>query len=206
MGRSMKKIAIFVEGQTEQIFISQLVKYLSVNQNISVSILKIQGKQGERRVTQIKAYSTDLAVEYYFLIYDCGGDNQVKGDIVDNLISLQEENFSFVIGLRDLYPETNIIKLRHFLQFDLQKNSIPTHIILAVQEVEAWFIAEETHYEKISPKLTIEIVNAMCNHERSNARFALLTPRHPRSGGKSRSRCWLWRSARADNLFRMSIY
>jgi hypothetical protein len=37
--------------------------------------------------------------------------------------------------------------------------SIAVKIILAINEIEAWFIAEENHYAKISSKLSFETAN-----------------------------------------------
>jgi hypothetical protein len=74
-----------------------------------------------------------------------------------------------VLGIQDAYPETDLAKLRRYLCFSIPIfNNISTNIILAINEIEAWFIAEETHYERISPRLIIETVNAMCNIDIKN--------------------------------------
>ncbi len=36
---------------------------------------------------------------------------------------------------------------------------LPVKFILAVMEIESWFLAEETHYSKISNRLSFEIAN-----------------------------------------------
>jgi hypothetical protein len=75
---------------------------------------------------------------------------------------LREESFSLVIGIRDVYPETDLEKLRKYLYYDISsQQNIATKIILAINEVESWFIAEETHFQKISKKLTMKAVNSI---------------------------------------------
>jgi hypothetical protein len=41
------------------------------------------------------------------------------------------------------------------------RESYHTRIFLAINETEAWFIAEENHYSTISPDLTLDIVNTI---------------------------------------------
>jgi len=98
--------------------------------------------------------------EYYFVIYDCCGDDRVQSDISERLDSLREESFSIVIGIRDVYPETDIAMLRHYLYYGISLNpDVSVNVILAVNEIEAWFLAEETHYQKISDRISLDIAN-----------------------------------------------
>jgi hypothetical protein len=163
MGRSMKKIAFFVEGQTEQIFVDKLVRHIFGQDNIGVEVLRFSGKESARRIRTIRVADKNSNVQYLFRIYDChgGGENSVvKSDILEQFQHLKDETFSHIIGIRDVYPLLNIIKLRTLLN-----KSLPTvpkmtiNIFLAVMEIEAWFIAEENHYKKISRKLSFETAN-----------------------------------------------
>jgi hypothetical protein len=72
---------------------------------------------------------------------------------------MAQNGFSMIIGLRDVYPQNDKIEhLRRYLNFGIPAD-IPTHIVLAVNEVEAWFLAEENHYPKIDTRLTLAAVN-----------------------------------------------
>ncbi|GHS90156.1 hypothetical protein AGMMS49957_15340 [Synergistales bacterium] len=155
----MKKIAIFVEGQTEQYFTSELVKQIFGEKKIAVEIQQFSGSVGRRNFTIIQTATRTTATDYYFVIYNCCGDSTVKSDIIEQLPTLSKQSFSSVIGIRDAYPLTDIAKLKSSLAYGVPTHGIPIHIILAINEIEAWFIAEELHYAKISPKLLITSVN-----------------------------------------------
>ncbi|MCL2100111.1 MAG: hypothetical protein FWH22_00155 [Fibromonadales bacterium] len=160
----MKKIALFVEGQTEQLFAVELIRQIFDRRKIAIESTHFTGKIGARKITIIQSTIATQKTAYYFRIYDCrgGGDNStVKSDVVDQLASLGREGFSSVIGIRDVYPLTDIALLRKMLRYGIPKTNIPINIVLAVREIEAWFIAEETHYEKLSPLLSIKVANAV---------------------------------------------
>jgi len=157
----MKKIALFVEGQTDQIFTEKLIREIIGKHGFSITNYKfLGGKNGIRKPLWLTTQNINEDAEYYFVIYDCGGDDKVQSDIRERLDSLREETFSLVIGIRDVYPETDILKLRHYLYFGISpKSDVLIKIILAVREIESWFLAEETHYPKISMSLSFETAN-----------------------------------------------
>lgn len=162
----MKKIAIFVKGQTEQIFISELIKQIFGERKIAVDEQQFSGKQGMRKITIIRTKNITQDTEYYFRIYDChgGGDQStVKSDIVEQFPILNREAFSLIVGVRDVYPLTDIQKLRTMIGKNMPTGNIPINIILAVNEIESWFIAEENHYQQLSKNLTISLVNYITN-------------------------------------------
>ena len=157
----MKKIALFVEGQTEQIFIEKLIREIIGNHGFSIESYKFSGgKNITRNPFWLTTQSANENSEYYFIIYDCGGDGKVQSDIRERLDSLRNESFSFVIGIRDVFPETDIEKLKHYLYFGISLTTgVSVKIVLAVNEIEAWFLADETHYPKISKSLSFEAAN-----------------------------------------------
>jgi hypothetical protein len=158
----MKKVAIFVEGQTEQIFVQKLIEQIISPNKVTVTTWQLRGgTKYTRNLILLKTQSVTQQTDYYFEIYDCGSDSKVKDDIIEHSQSMKQKGFSLIIGLRDVYPNNNkIASLRKYLNFGIPAN-IPTHIVLAVNEVEAWFLAEENHYTKIDTKLTLEKVNAI---------------------------------------------
>jgi len=157
----MKKIALFVEGQTDQIFTEKLIREIIGKHGFSITNFKfLGGIKSIRKPLLLTTQNKKIDVEYYFVIYNCGGDDKVQSDIHERLDSLQEESFSLVIGIRDVYPETDIEKLKNYLYFGISlKTDISVRTILAVNEIEAWFLAEETHYPKISERISLKTAN-----------------------------------------------
>lgn len=158
----MKKIAFFVEGQTEQIFIEELLYQIIGEKKLIVDKFKIKGSMKvPRNPAIIKAQTINKETLYYFTIFDCGGDRKVQSDIRDRIPYLKNENFCLVLGIRDVYPEKDIDALRYYVNYGIPNIGIPVNIIFAINEIESWFLAEEHHYKKLSPKLTIDVVNGV---------------------------------------------
>jgi len=157
----MKKIALFVEGQTEQIFAEKLIREIIGRHGFSIESYKfLGGKDIAKNPFWLTTQNANGNSEFYFVIYDCGGDGRVQSDIRERLDSLREESFSLIIGIRDVFPETDIERLKHYLYFGIHATSdISVKIVLAINEIEAWFLAEETHYPRISRKLSLETAN-----------------------------------------------
>jgi hypothetical protein len=158
----MKKIAVFVEGQTEQIFAQKLIEQVISPNKATVKTWQLRGGAKQtRNLILLQSQSPTEQIDYYFEIYDCGGDSKVKDDIIEHSQSMKQKGFSLIIGLRDVYPSNNkIASLRKYLNFGVPAG-VPTHIVLAVNEVEAWFLAEENHYSKIDTRLTLAKVNTI---------------------------------------------
>jgi hypothetical protein len=165
MGKSMKKVAVFVEGQTEQVFTDELVRHIFGHAKVDIEQLQFSGKEGFRRIRTIRSAPATPSTQYLFRIYDCrgGGENStVKSDIKEQFSRLLGESFSYIIGIRDVYPLLDLQKLKSMLGFELPNDSaLPVEIFLAVREIEAWFLAEENHYRLIDESLTISKVNSI---------------------------------------------
>jgi hypothetical protein len=157
----MKKIAIFVEGQTEQIFVERFLFEAAGKKCISIQVIKLYGKSGQRTSNSTKS-STAVTPRYEALIYDCtgGGTNStVISDIREQYTGLVAQGYSKILGLRDVYPQlrTDIPRLRQGFNLTLSQLSISSttiEIVLAVMEIESWFLAEYSHFTKINCKLT----------------------------------------------------
>lgn len=155
----MRKIAFFVEGQTEQILINRLVREVLGAGNITIIQKKISGGTNSPRNEFIRSYNIARSSLFTILIYDCGADNRVKSEILENIRSLRESGFSFIVGVRDLYPLPledlpRLEKGLAFLPHSLHEYQKTFDIVIAVREVETWFLAETSHFLKISKKLT----------------------------------------------------
>lgn len=155
----MHKLAIFVEGQTEQIFAERLMRHLGREKNIGIQVQRLSGgrKGSARTVTEITGTSEITHQDYFVLIFDCGNDSRVKSDINDRYNGLMRENYQTIIGIRDVFPtlRDNIQKLREGFAWHLRTDPIEPLLVLEIMEIEAWFLAEHSHFLQIHPSLTI---------------------------------------------------
>jgi hypothetical protein len=166
----MKKIAFFVEGQTELFFLNKLLIEIAGTKNVLIKLIKLRGKGTSKSTDEI--FPKTLAqgsntVNHTVLIYDCGGDESVKSRILEEYQDLLSDGFSEIIGLRDLYPLTNLIKLENILANGFavggkQVAALPlnTKIIVAVREIEDWFLADCNHYTCIDEALLTNLIVA----------------------------------------------
>ncbi|MEH2060077.1 MAG: DUF4276 family protein [Nostoc sp.] len=158
----MKKLAIFVEGQTEQIFVRTLLKEIAGKNNIAIDESSVSGKLGSRITTLIMRDNITSQTKFYVLVYNSCSDNSVVSDMRDQYASLIGSGFERVIGLRDVYPIpiAEKLKLQSRLNYFLPKGTIPIHLVLAVMEIESWFLAEWNHFMKIDLSLTPDKIQA----------------------------------------------
>jgi len=171
----LKRIAFFVEGLTEQLFIEKLLIEILGTKNISIVKRKMKGgKNSPISITQIGAPEISEDAEYYFLLTDCGGETTVASYIRDQRVSLINKGYLAIFGILDVrpnYKREDIEKLRKNLYFKLPQKDLETKFILSIMEIEAWFLADENHYIKIDSRLTIDFIkeknnfNPLCNTE-----------------------------------------
>lgn len=142
-----KKIAVFVEGQTEQIFLVELIKALAGKKNITFEHMKQHG--GELVSTEV-VLSGGID-DFYFLIVSCNNDNQVNSQIKRRHQSLTKNGYSHIVGIRDIYPSplADLPLFEQYKNAGIPQEGTPVEIVLAVLETEAWFIAESTHFERL---------------------------------------------------------
>jgi len=160
----MNKLAIFVEGQTEQMFVTRLLKDVANRNQIFLSKEKIRGRSSSRPSIYTISWSIqNSGYEHYVNVIDCGGDERVKTVIRDNYDGLVNSGFQAIIGIRDVYHEfvySEIPKLRNGLRLNLKANPIEVIFVLCVMEIEAWLVAEHTHFLRIDGQLTIPHIKA----------------------------------------------
>lgn len=148
----MKKIAIFVEGMTEQELVVWLVKSIAS----AVGLQVVLGKQFGGKVN-ISTAPAELGISFYVLVVDCSCDEQVKTQIKEAYPTLIIQGFTHIIGLRDVYPMNlaDVPSIKAHLMAGLPTDPVVPKIHLALMEVEAWFIGETTHFPRLDPDLTI---------------------------------------------------
>jgi len=158
----MKRIAIFVEGLTEQILVRKMLESVMKRKNIAIQTVKITGGHNIRMsFTVMQAAQVSRNTGYYVLIYDCGGETNVKGYMMTQRQSLVDKGYSCILGLRDVYPNftlEDVPKLLRGLNFKMPQKGALTHIHIAIMETEAWFLGEYTHLRKVSKKLSPEFI------------------------------------------------
>lgn len=159
----MKKLAIFVEGLTEQILVRQMLQAVLDQNRIAIQTVKITGGHNVRMsFTVMRAAHVDNLTDYYVLVYDCGGETNVKGYLMAHREKLVANGYSMILGLRDVYPNfgrEDIPRLLRGLNHKLPQKRARTQIYLAIMETEAWFLGEYSHLRKVSRKLTPEFIS-----------------------------------------------
>ncbi len=154
----MNKLAIFVEGQTEAQFIYKLLLEIFGEANISI---QYEQKEIGKKFNIIRAHNDISETGYYVLIKDCMGDGSVKSTLLEDWERLKDSGYKKILGLRDVYSFkiSEAPKLKESFNKDLP-DSIPTKILLAIHETEAWFIAENSHFGRIDSRLTKEMIES----------------------------------------------
>lgn len=153
----MKKIAVFVEGYTEQQFVIKLINSIAGKRGVTFE-LREQFK-GLLQIVELRQVQDS---EFFILLVNCQADSQVKSQVVSQHASLTASGYTKIIGLRDVFPHTHedLPMVEKFLSAGLPVNGIKIEIVLAVMEVESWFIDELTHYSRIDPTMTVESIVA----------------------------------------------
>lgn len=158
------KIAFFVEGLTESIFVKQLL-YNYIEPNMSVKSAKLFGNN-----VLIDFYIEENNYSHQCLIIDCGSDESVLTRLKENYPEMKRKGWEIFFGLRDLkseqyerYGESIVNTARqHISSFDVG-NSIFFHF--SKMEIEAWFLAEYTVFEKINESLTVDKITEITSKD-----------------------------------------
>ncbi len=160
----MKKLVVFVEGQTEQIFVERLLEEAAGKNNIQIEKRQATGGQAtQRKLKLISASTPDSSHKFFAQIVDCGADDRVKSDIVERYEGLVSAGFETIVGIRDVYPTclyADIQKFRRGLQFRVKTRPVEVVFVLGVMEIETWFITEYTHFQRLNSALTPDLIRA----------------------------------------------
>ena len=155
----MKKLAVFLEGQTERLFVEALIQYCAGNSNIRIQSSRGHlGRKYQRIFFEVNATKIGAGDDFFILVIDSGSDGGVTSDIRELYQNLVDEDYSLIIGVRDVRPgfsRQEIGRLRRGLSSSVQTvQELPVQFHLAVMEVEAWFLAENTHFKRFDRRLT----------------------------------------------------
>jgi hypothetical protein len=154
----MRKLAVFVEGLTEQLFIDKFIAEIAGRHTLAIEHRKVTGGKGSSaRWVRLWASSPDPQQNYFILIVDCSADNRVKSEIRDHYDSLVSSAYTAIIGIRDVFPDfahADVPKVRSFLEYGMKTKPLHVVFALGVMEIETWFICEHTHFGRLDTQLT----------------------------------------------------
>lgn len=160
----MRRLAFFVEGYSEVLFIEKLIEEIAGKNNVTIERGYVKGgKSCPKQLTVINAKSSNSGCAYYVLILNCQGDHQVKTRMMEEHCSFSRLGYEKIIGIRDVRPTfqySEIPRLEGSLNGGFDAALIPAEIILSVMEIESLFLGETTHFEKVEPALTVEAIKS----------------------------------------------
>lgn len=162
----MIKTAIFVEGQTELIFVREFLLKMFKYQNISIECFNLFTDSNFHPTEY--AFPNDAA-EYHFQIINVGNDQSVLTRILRRENFMRESGFSRIIGLRDMYSKQYRDEVKtHSINENINKKFIEGHrkqlrskdtfFVFAIMEVEAWLLGLRRSFEKMDERLTVEYI------------------------------------------------
>ena len=96
-----KRLAIYVEGQTEQVFIERLISEIAGAHNVRFS----KTSYAESRIIKLDQIAGSAEEEFFVLLYDCQGESNVKSKVLEDHGKLAKNGYQLIIGLRDLHPK-----------------------------------------------------------------------------------------------------
>lgn len=161
------KYGIYVEGQSEMIFVADiLAKYSEYNPEVcGFRCVNLRANQYEYRQNPLQGNKES---DNYYQIVNVNNDDLVPSKIKDSLEDLIRKGFDIVIGLRDVYGNSyrNITKNQPVVDFGIinrmqeeasariASTDIIVRLHFAIMEFEAWLLAlMEAYAQKHKIKL-----------------------------------------------------
>ncbi len=159
--------ALFVEGQTERIFVEDLILKTHQYTNLTLEGLRLVGNTyNNERTSYPDDYPTCGKAASHYLVVDVGNDERVKSVILARQEGIWDEGYQQIIGLRDMYSEAyekafdqsnlgkklskRTVDLGVVSKFLKEGNSFTPadhpsagtcHLSFAIMELETWFLA-----------------------------------------------------------------
>lgn len=173
----MEKVAVFVEGQSELIFLRNILFHLIDPSKFSFRCLRLHAE----REHDVEYTYTSPRAEVYFQIINVGNDEKVLSAIKDRVPFLFNKGFSKIIGLRDLLSKTyrgeNGGKINEGLNqkyIDKAQGIVATltdahriHLHFSIMELEAWWLSMYNLLAKINNVLTVDFINRNLGYDLS---------------------------------------
>ena len=171
----MIKTAIFVEGQTELIFIREYLLKMFEYQNIRIECYTLFTDSNYKSTEY--SFPNDNA-GYYFQIINVGNDNSVLTRLLNREQYLWNTGFHKIFGIRDMYSKNyrEIVKNSTIVEevnlkfieqskktiASMAKQSDNIHFHFAIMEAEAWILGLKNCFQYLHPDLnTISIAEKL---------------------------------------------
>jgi len=162
----MRKVAIFTEGQGEQIFVCELLLRV-VSYEVALSIECLQLRAGNFQKARPNYPNPNSTVHY--LIVDVGNDEKVISAISERHENFISIGYDVIIGLRDMYSQeyrkrsriiddsvTNSFISKHYETIQGMSNPDKIFICFAIMELESWLLSMYRLLERFNPTLNCE--------------------------------------------------
>jgi len=159
----VRKVAFFVEGWAESYFVERLIQEMAGQQKITTKITTRFDSGNALEIIEASQTLDEIERRFFIQIVNCENDEKVISSIFDNMDSLITSGFCMIVGLRDLYPLHRsrldaVLKSFRSFKDKCCPPTMPCHLVVAVMEIEAWFIAEVKHFQVMNGKLSVKVV------------------------------------------------
>ncbi len=169
----MKKIAIFVEGQTELIITREFLLRKFAWSGINIICRKLHTKSKFVKAEYDYPAEFNEDADFLFQIINVGNDVAVLSRILKLEKYMKNAGFVKIVGLRDMYSksyreETSSIDIEVIRKFitthknmirQISKTDINIKFCFAIMEVEAWFLGMDRIFQELHNDLTNENIN-----------------------------------------------
>ena len=172
----MKKFAVFAEGQTEQIFVRELLLRVLDPAKLSFECLELKAQ-----TFHVVPYKyVNPHAEIHFMIIHVHGDEGVLSSVRDREKDLIEKSgYERIIAIRDMYSEAYAKRspgrindsvtadFIHSHNAIIQNMTYPAKIRLhfAIMEIEAWFLGMYNLFSKVDYILTADHIREQLSIE-----------------------------------------
>jgi hypothetical protein len=176
----MKRTLFVVEGQTELIFTSKFIDNLITNAPIHI----VHTKYHAGEYIKLAAKGSPIEDASHFIqIMNVEGDESVTSWIEEFIFAVKRQGFSAIYGLRDAYTgdnkkmKVNPTALNNWADELTSDHGIDVKITVAIEEVEAWFLAVPSFFLAYNSLLNLEAINSILGFDISNHDIELIA--HP---------------------------
>lgn len=163
----MKKVALFVEGQSECIFAREvLLKWYEYDASrVAIESFSLKGNE----LTKVQRGFGSRDSDLFYQIINVGNDERVLGYLIDHAQRMCDQGFTLIMGLRDMYSEKyrkvckdrlihNDVNRRFIEAVEKVVSSYPCaaniSMHFAIMEVESWLLALLYPDDPINPEIT----------------------------------------------------
>lgn len=169
----MRKVAVFVEGQTELIFVREMLLKIFLYQNVSIECYTLFNDRSFN-TTEYKASSPNPTV--YYQIINVGNDSRLLSALLNREKKLWNDGFDRIVAVRDMYSRNyRELATNHQISAFLNHQFVngvqeqlklraekPDQIFFhfAIMEVEAWFWGYKEIFPRLHADFTHEFITA----------------------------------------------